>query len=339
MMTDRKVRWGIISTANIGMTKVTPGIMKSPHSEVVALASRDRGSAERALARLGLSKARAYGTYEEMFADPDVDAVYNPLPNHLHVPLTLAAARAGKHVLCEKPIAITAKEAEELRSAPRDVIIAEALMIVHHPQWHRAREIVRSGELGRVHLVRVAFTYHNVDPKNVRNILDIGGGTVMDIGGYCVMAGRYLFEAEPIRVISLVDRDPNFRTDRLVSVIADFGDGRQLSLVCGTQTAARQTVEAFGTDASLEIQIPYNAPLDESTAILVGRGPHRDMYRREILPPVDQYTAQAEAFAKAVLGDISTLQGAGVEDAIKQLRVLDAIFRSEKSGAWETVER
>ncbi len=336
-MTDRKVRWGIISTANIGMTKVTPGIMKSPHSEVVALASRDHGNAERALARLGLSQARAYGSYQEMFADPEIDAVYNPLPNHLHVPITLAAARAGKHVLCEKPIAVTAKEAEELRSAARDVIIAEALMILHHPQWHRAREIVRSGELGRVHLVRVAFAYHNVDPKNVRNILDAGGGALMDIGGYCVVPGRYLFEAEPIRVVSLVDRDPNFRTDRLVSVIADFGGGRQLSLVCGTQTAGRQTVEAFGTDASLEIQIPFNAPADERTAILVGRGPHRDLYRREILPPLDQYTAQAEAFALAVLGDKSTLHGVGVEDAIKQLRVIDAIFRSEKSGAWETI--
>ena len=154
--------------------------------------------------------------------------------------------------------------------------------------------------------------------ENVRNILDTGGGALMDLGGYCVVPGRYLFEAEPIQLVSLVDRDPNFRTDRLVSVIADFGGGRQLSLVCGTQTAGRQTVEAFGTDASLEIQIPFNAPADERTAILVGRGPQRDLYRREILPPVDQYTAQAEAFALAVLGDKSTLHGVGVEDAIKQ---------------------
>ena len=176
MATDKKVRWGIISTADIGMKKVTPGILKSPHSEVVALASRDLGKAKAALQQLGLPNARAYGSYEELFADPNVDAIYNPLPNHLHVPLTLAAARAGKHVLCEKPIAITASEAEELKAAPKNVLIHEAFMVRHHPQWHRAREIVRSGELGRLNLVRVAFLYYNDDPANVRNMADIGGG-------------------------------------------------------------------------------------------------------------------------------------------------------------------
>jgi len=230
-MTERKVRWGIISTANIGMKQVTPGIMKSPHSEVVALASREIGMAEAALVQLGLPQGRAYGTYEELLADPEVDAVYNPLPNHLHVPVTLAAARAGKHVLCEKPISITSKEAEELRSAPKDILITEAFMVRYHPQWHRARQIVRSGELGDVHLVRGAFFYYLDDPTNVRNLADIGGGGLLDVGCYCVIAGRYFFEAEPKRVVSLVDRDPKFRTDRLASVIADFGNGRQLSFV------------------------------------------------------------------------------------------------------------
>ena len=334
-MADKKVRWGIISTANIGMKQVTPGIMKSPHSEVVALASREIGMAEAALVQLGLPQGRAYGSYEELFADPDVDAVYNPLPNHLHVPITLAAARAGKHVLCEKPISITSKEAEELRAAPKDVLITEAFMVRYHPQWHRAREIVRSGELGDVRLIRGAFSYYLDDPTNVRNLADIGGGGLLDVGCYCVIAGRYFFEAEPKRVVALVDRDPSFKTDRLASVIADFGNGRQLSFVCSTQTAGRQTVEVMGTKASLEIVIPFNAPADEKTAILVGSGTQRDLYRREIIPAIDQYTAQAETFALAVLG-----QGKldyGIEDAITQMRVLDAIFRSEKSGNWENV--
>jgi predicted dehydrogenase len=335
-MADRKVRWGIVSTANIGMKQVTPGIMKSPHSEVVALASRDLGMAKAALAELGLPNARAHGSYEALLADPDVDAIYNPLPNHLHVPITLAAARAGKHVLSEKPISITAAEAAELRAVPKDILIHEAFMVRHHPQWHRAREIIRSGELGRVHLVRGAFLYYLDDPHNVRNLADIGGGGLLDIGCYCVIAGRYLFEAEPRRVVALVDRDPNFRTDRLASVIADFGDGRQLSFTCGTQTSGRQTVEASGTKASLEIVIPFNAPADQKTAILVGTGAQRDLYRREILPAIDQYTAQAETFALAVLGE--TKLPYGVEDAISQMKVLDAIFRSEKSGAWEAVQ-
>lgn len=335
-MAERKVRWGIISTANIGMKQVTPGIMKSPHSEVVALASREIGMAEAALVQLGLPQGRAYGTYEELLADPEVDAVYNPLPNHLHVPVTLAAARAGKHVLCEKPISITSKEAEELRSAPKDILITEAFMVRYHPQWHRAREIVRSGELGDVHLVRGAFFYYLDDPTNVRNLADIGGGGLLDVGCYCVIAGRYFFEAEPKRVVSLVDRDPKFRTDRLASVIADFGNGRQLSFVCGTQTAGRQTVEVMGTKANLEIVIPFNAPLGQKTAITVGSGVDRDLYRREIIPEVDQYTAQAEAFALAVLGKQKLPYG--IEDAITQMRVLDAIFRSEKSGNWEAVQ-
>jgi predicted dehydrogenase len=336
-VTERKVRWGIVSTADIGMKKVTPGIIKSPHSEVVALASRDLGRARSALGELGLEGARAYGTYEEMFADPEIDAVYNPLPNHLHVPVTLAAARAGKHVLCEKPIAMTAAEAAELRDIPEGIIVAEAFMVRHHPQWHRAREIIRSGELGPVHLVRAIFAYFLDDPTNVRNRADIGGGGLLDIGCYCVITGRYLFEAEPLRVVALVDRDPRFGTDRLASVIADFGNGRQLSFACGTQTSGRQSVEAFGPKGSLEIVIPYNAPPDEKTAILVGDGGpmDRSLFRREIIPAVDQYTAQAENFALAVLGQ--TTAPYGVEDAISQMKVLDALFRSEKSGGWETV--
>ena len=201
-MSTKKVRWGILSTANIGMEKVTPAIMKSAHSEVVAIASRDLGKAQAAAARLGIPKA--YGSYEELFADPDIDAIYNPLPNHLHVPMTVAAAKAGKHVLCEKPIALNATEAEALRQCPPDRIVLEAFMVRFHPQWQRAREIIRSGELGEVRAINAIFTYFNADPANVRNQADIGGGGIMDIGCYPITAARFLFEAEPKRVVSLV---------------------------------------------------------------------------------------------------------------------------------------
>ncbi len=330
-----KVRWGILSTANIGMEKVTPAIIRSPHSEVVAIASRDLRKAQAAEARLGIPKA--YGSYEELFADGEIDAIYNPLPNHLHVPMTVAAAKAGKHVLCEKPIALSVAQAEQLRECPPDRIVLEAFMIRFHPQWIRAREIIRSGELGDVRAINAVFTYFNADPANVRNQADIGGGGIMDIGCYPVTAGRFLFESEPKRVVAMVERDPQFGTDRLASVLADFGDGRQLSFICSTQTTGQQSVQVLGSKAKLNIVIPFNAPANERTAITVDTGAPFDgsLARREILPACDQYTEQAEAFALAVLGQQPLPWG--IEDAIASMKVLDAIFASEKTGGWVAV--
>ena len=334
-MSTKKVRWGILSTANIGMQKVTPGIMKSAHSEVVAIASRDLGKAQAAAKKLGIPKA--YGSYEELFADPDIDAIYNPLPNHLHVPMTVAAAKAGKHVLCEKPIALNARDAEALRECPPDRIVLEAFMVRFHPQWLRARDIIRSGELGEVRAINAVFGYTNLDPNNVRNQADIGGGGIMDIGCYPITAGRFLFEGEPSRVVSLVERDPNFKTDRLASVLADFGNGRQLNFVVSTQIAGHQKVQVLGSKAKLEITIPFNPAPDERTAITIDTGAPFDgsLARREILPACDQYTEQAEAFALAVLGEKPLPWG--IEDAIASMKVLDAIFSSEKTNAWANV--
>lgn len=336
MAETQKLRWGILSTANIGMAKVTPAIQKSAHSDVIAIASRNGDAARRAADRLGI--ARAYGSYEDLLADPEIDAIYNPLPNHLHVEMTLAANAAGKHVLCEKPIAITAEDAKQLRGARTDRLIMEAFMVRFHAQWHRAREIARSGELGEVRAVRAVFSYHNVDPNNVRNKADIGGGGMLDIGCYPVTAGRFLFEAEPLRVVSLMERDPAFGTDRLASVIADFGGGRQLNFMVSTQMVPNQSVEILGTKGRVEIIIPFNAPQGLATALLVDQGYALDasLARREIFPPSDQYTEMAEAFALAALGQ-GTLPY-GVEDAIKSMQVLDAIFESERTGAWAAVK-
>lgn len=336
MPESKKVRWGILSTANIGMSKVIPAIMKSPHSEVAAIASRHAEAARSAADRLGIAKS--YGSYADLLADPEIDAIYNPLPNHLHVELTLAANAAGKHVLCEKPIAITAEEAKKLRGARGDRLIMEGFMVRFHAQWHRAREIARSGELGDIRAVRAVFSYHNVDPQNVRNRADIGGGGILDIGCYPVTAGRFFFEAEPLRVVALVDRDPDFGTDRLASVIADFGGGRQLNLLVSTQMVPNQSVEILGTKGRVEIIIPFNAPQGLATALLVDHGLELDasLARREIFPPSDQYTEMAEAFALAVLGEGRL--DYGVEDAISSMHVLDAIFSSERTGAWATVK-
>ena len=339
-MAGRTVRWGILSTADIGLKKVVPAILKSDLCEVVAVASRDKSKAEAYIATLGLTgKATAHGSYEALYADPNVDAIYIPLPNQLHVPTTLAAARAGKHVLCEKPIALTAKEAEALRAIPKGIVFYEAFMVRFHPQWLRAREIVRSGELGELRAIRAVFTYNNTDPANVRNQADIGGGGIYDIGCYPVTGARFLFDAEPLRVVSLIDRDPAFKTDRLASVMADFGGGRQLAFTISTQAVGHQSIEVIGTKGRVEIVIPYNAPPDTATAVLVDHGHALDghLARREIIPPCDQYTEQAEAFAKAVLGIAPLPYDA--ETAIQNMRVLDAIFESERTGAWATVAR
>ncbi len=330
-----KLRWGILSTADIGMSKVTPAIQKGGNCAVVAIASRDAARAEAAAAELGIP--RAHGSYEALLADPEVDAIYNPLPNHLHVDWTLKAAAAGKHVLCEKPIGLDAADAARLRDLPAGICVAEAFMVRYHPQWLRAREIARSGELGEVRCVRARFSYFNDDPANVRNMADIGGGAILDIGCYPVTGGRFFFEAEPKRVVSLIDRDPAFRTDRQAAVIADFGDGRMLEFIVSTQLVPSQNIEILGTRGRVEILIPYNAPQGETTALIVDPGSSLDgqASRREVIPVSDQYTLQAETFAAAVLSGQPLPYG--VDDALRSMAVLDAIFESERSGGWAPV--
>ncbi|MGO4527161.1 Gfo/Idh/MocA family protein [Microvirga sp. 2MCAF35] len=329
------VRWGILSTAKIGRTKVVPGMMKSPLCDVVAVASRAEGSARAMADELGIRKA--YGSYEALLADPEIDAIYNPLPNHLHVPMTLAAAAAGKHVLCEKPIAVTADEAEQLRQAASQVLIAEAFMVRHHPQWQRARDIIRSGEIGELRAMQIAFSYFNVDPGNIRNKADIGGGGLLDIGCYAVVAGRYFFESEPLRVVSLIDRDPAFGVDRTTSALMNFGAGRQLAFTVSTQAVPYQRIQVLGTKGRIEIEIPFNAPPDTPTRIFVDDGSaHGTRSARAIeFPTADQYQLQGEAFSRAIRG--ARPLDYGWEDAILNMRILDALRRSEATSAWEKV--
>jgi predicted dehydrogenase len=331
------VRWGILSTAKIGRTKVVPGMMKSSSCDVVAVASRDEANARSMADELGIAKA--YGSYEALLADPEIEAIYNPLPNHLHVPMTLAAAAAGKHVLCEKPIAVTAEEAGKLKEASGRVLIAEAFMVRHHPQWQQARELVRKGEIGGLRAMQVVFSYFNADPANIRNRADIGGGGLLDIGCYAVVAGRYFFEAEPIRVIALIDRDPAFGVDRTSSALVDFGEGRQLAFTVSTQAVPFQRLQALGAKGRIEIEIPFNAPPDQPTRIHADDGSlHGNRSARTIeFPVVDQYQLQGEAFSRAVRG--AEPLAYGVEDALWNMRILDALAQSEKTAAWEMIGR
>ncbi|MCB1378369.1 MAG: Gfo/Idh/MocA family oxidoreductase [Alphaproteobacteria bacterium] len=326
----KPVKWGIISTANIGVAKVIPGMLKSKDLEIVAISSRKLKNAKDWATRLGIPKA--YGSYEDMLADPEIEAVYNPLPNHLHVPLTLAAARAGKHVLCEKPIAITAQEAKQLKRAPKTVHIAEAFMVRHAAQWLAVRELVKKGRIGDVRAIQVFFSYFNRDPKNVRNMAEIGGGGLLDIGCYPITVSRFIFNGEPSRVTATFDRDPKFKTDRTAGGLADFGNGRHLSFTVSTQLAPFQRVQIAGTKGRIEIEIPFNAPPDLPNRYFV-QGMEMNAGEWVELPVSDQYQLQAEAFGRVIRKKQKLTWG--VDDAIQNMKILDAFFRSEKSRKWE----
>ena len=285
--------------------------------------------------KLGIAKA--YGSYEELLADPAIEAVYNPLPNELHVPWTLRALEAGKHVLCEKPIALDADEAQALIAA-RDKSgkhVAEAFMVRFHPQWRRAHELAQSGAVGQLRAIQTFFSYRLLDPTNIRN-KPPGGGALYDIGCYAILTARYIFDAEPTRVIGALDIDPVMGTDRLTSGLMEFPGGRQLTFTCATQTSAHQRVTISGDEGRIEIAIPFNAPPDRPTRITIDTG--ADLFgggaRTEEFATCDQYTLQGDAFSRAVLGE-AALQYS-IEDAITNMRIIDALFRSAKSGRWET---
>jgi predicted dehydrogenase len=327
-----KVKWGVLGVADIATKKVIPAMQKGGMSEVAAIASRDRTRAAKAAKELGIPKA--FGSYEELLADPEIEAIYNPLPNHLHVPWTIKAAEAGKHVLCEKPVALTVKEATSLIEV-RDrtgVKIQEAFMVRTHPQWLGALEQIRSGKIGKVKSVSCYFSYRNLDPNNIRNIAGFGGGALMDIGCYLVLSSRVIFDEEPSRVVGLIERDPDFQTDILTSAILDFPSGHAV-WTCGTQVAPYQRVLAFGNKGRLEIEIPFNAPPDVPCRIFVddsstGRNPQTIEFET-----ADQYTIQGDVFSKAIRENSS--QAVPLEWTIKNMAVIQAIFRSAQSGQWE----
>ncbi len=330
-----KLSWGVLSTARIGWEKVLPAMQQGDHCRIDAIASRSLANAQDWAGKLGIAKA--YGSYEELLADPDIDAVYNPLPNHLHVPWTIRAAEAGKHVLCEKPIAITAAEAEPLIAA-RDragVRIQEAFMVRTHPQWLKAREILRSGRIGELRAIQGFFSYYNADPGNIRNMADIGGGGMLDIGCYPTTTSRFMLDAEPTRVIAILDRDPAFKTDRLGSAIYDY-PGVQASFVFSTQLVEYQRMHFLGTEGRIEVEVPFNAPNDRPCRLFVDDGStlFGDGIETVEIPTCDQYRVAGDAFSKAVLD--GTPQPIPLENAIANMRVIDAVFRSAESGRWET---
>jgi predicted dehydrogenase len=333
-----KLRWGVLSTANIGLKKVIPAMQLGQLTTVTAIASRDLAKARKAAAALGI--ATAYGSYEELIADPNIDAIYNPLPNQFHVPWTIKAAEAGKHVLCEKPLSLSVAEAETLLEvrARCGVKIGEAFMIRSYPQWLRVRELLDERRIGELRSIAGFFSYFNRDASNIRNQAEAGGGGLMDIGCYLIHASRYAFRQEPTRVIGLVDRDPEFHVDRLASAILDFPGGQSI-FTCSTQMVPYQRIHFFGTRGRMEIEIPFNAPPDRPPRLFIDSGV--DLFgggmATETFPVCDQYTLQGDAFSKAVIEN--TEVPVPVEDAIGNMAVIEAILASAKSGQWESPKR
>jgi predicted dehydrogenase len=329
-----KVRWGVLSTAGIGVKKVVPAMQKGDWVEVAAIASRDLHKAQEVARALGIAKA--YGSYEELLADPQIEAVYNPLPNQLHVPWSIKAAEAGKHVLCEKPISMTVAEARSLLAVQErtGVIIGEAFMVRTHPQWLRTRELIASGRIGSLRAIQGFFSYFNTDPKNIRNIAECGGGGLMDIGCYPINTSRFLFGEEPLRVSATLENDPTFRVDCLTSAILKFPSG-QATFTCSTQLVPYQRMQVLGTKGRIEIEVPFNAPNDRPCRIFIDDG--RDLtgggITVETFPVCDQYTIQGDVFSKAVRegGQVPV----PLTDAIKNMAVIEAVFRAAESGVWE----
>lgn len=335
---SRKLRWGVLSTAAIGLKKVIPAMQLGQFTTVTAIASRDLAKAREAARELEIEKA--YGSYEELLADPDVDAIYNPLPNQMHVPWTIKAAEAGKHVLCEKPLSMTLAEARTLLPV-RDrtgVKIGEAFMIRSYTQWRRVRELLDHGRIGTLRSVIAAFSYFNTDAANIRNQVESGGGALYDIGCYCIHASRLGFGELPTRVVGIIDRDPAFGTDRLTSALLDFPAGQAI-FTCSTQMIPYQRVHFLGTKGRIEIEIPFNAPKDRPTRLFIDET--GDIFGSGILteefPTADQYTIQGDEFSKAVLEGREI--PVPLEDAIANMAVIEAVFRSAESGAWVPVER
>ena len=329
----KTLRWGVLGAARIALNKVIPGMQRTDSAHVVAIGSRNHEKAGNAAAHLGID--RAYGSYDAVLADSDVEAVYIPLPNHLHVPWAIRAAEAGKHVLCEKPIALSAGEARQLIEVRNrtGLQIIEAFMVRCHPQWVAARDLLRSGRIGELRSMTCTFSYYKTDPDDIRHHREWGGGALMDIGCYPIMAARWLFDREPARVLGCIERDPDLDVDRLTSAVMDFGNA-QASFTVGTQMIAHQRVQLFGS-GRIEIEIPFNAPPDAACRIFVDNTGSPDGAGIEVMEfdAVDQYMLQAEAFARAVAGDEPPVMT--LEDSVANMATIDAVFRSAESGDWE----
>ncbi|MGK2860605.1 MAG: Gfo/Idh/MocA family protein [Chitinophagaceae bacterium] len=319
----KKVRWGIFSTARIGREKVIPAIQTSQFCEVAAIASANREVAQQIAKRLHIPVV--YDSYEKLLTDPEIDAVYIPLPNHLHVEWAIKSLQSGKHVLCEKPIGLSSAEAKKLLDVSEQhphLKIMEAFMYCFHPQWVFAKKMVKEKKIGELKTIQSFFSYFNADPNNIRNQKKTGGGGLMDIGCYCISQSRFIFDREPVRVFGIVEYDPVFQTDRTASGILDFSTG-EATFTCSTQLSPYQRVNILGTHGRIEIEIPFNAPLAEPTRLWLQTNGEKEEI---IFEPANQYTIQFDLFSKAIINNEAV--PTPLEDAVNNMKAIEAIFNS-----------
>lgn len=327
-----QMKLGILGVSGHFIRRVLFPLKKSQLIEVYAISSRSKSKAKEAAEKYNIPQY--YSSYEELLNNKSIDIVYIPLPNNLHPEWIKKCADNKKHIICEKPVALNASDASECinYAKNKNVYIMEAFMYKFHPQWKRALEFIRMGEIGGINMIHTAFGYNNPDPNNIRNIKDAGGGSLMDIGCYAVSVPRFLLESEPKRVISLMNYDKVFQTDILSSAILDFGYARATFNV-STKTFPYQKVEIHGTQGIIIIQLPFNAFLDVKAKITV----MTSVGAREInFEPVDQYQIEFEEFVNAIRNNQPS--PISIDDAINNMKVIDAIIKSNKSGKWEEIE-
>ena len=333
----KKIRWGVLGAANIAIKKVIPAMQAGKFCEITAIASRNAEKAKRAANDLDIPKF--YGTYEDLLNDSEIEAVYIPLPNHLHLEWSIKAAEAGKHVLCEKPIGLSAAEVRKLIEIRNrtGVKIQEAFMVRTHPKWLVVRDLIRQGRIGRLTAINGFFSYFNDDASNIRNKPEMGGGALLDIGCYCINISRFIFDGEPERISGLIVKDEKTGIDRLTSAMMDFPEGHA-TFTCSTQLVPFQKMQFFGTRGRIEVEIPFNIPPATRTRIFIDDG--ADLYGGSIetieFPAADQYAIQGDSFSRAILENSE--QAISLEDSFANMAAIDAVFRAAETGGRESPE-
>ena len=327
----KKLKVGVLGISNHFVKRVFFPLRKSKNVEIFAVSSRSGEKAKKFASKYNVK--RWYDSYEKLLEDEEIEAVYIPLPNHLHLEYIKKAADAHKHVICEKPLTLNYEQTKEAfeYAKKRGILLMEAFMYKHHPQWLRAKEIVESGEIGEVQTIHCYFSYDNKDPKNIRNVLEFGGGALLDIGVYAVSSARWIFEKEPTKVVALLNRDERFKVDTLVSGILDF-DGKSALFSVATQAFPTQNVEVYASAGTIFVEVPFNTypdvPGHLHVRTTIGT---RDVY----LGPADHYLLEFEHFARAIREkkSISSFE----EDSLNNMKTIDALFKSAEESDWVPV--